>query len=349
MTTIEKYSIKDFNNIIFDGFDFKLPDETVNLISELSLEVGSPSYIKTPVFKKKENHLLKNAVPGVPSVDGNTPHMNILLDNAITSSHAYQYKKRRGRNTEIVNDEDWESLRSFHTTVIEQKVGIDVHIDLIRSNLNKMSDKNYEDLKNKIIDVIDTLIENDVTNENLLLVSTSIFEIASTNRFYSKLYADLYCDLINKYDFMKEVFEKSFYSFMDVFTQIDYVDPDKDYDRFCKINKDNEKRKSLSAFFVNLTLNGLITKEELLKVVCNLIKKVFEFIVLENKKNEVDEMTENIALLCVNKTILENKEFIVLDGLIIEDTIRKLANSKSKKYPSLSNKSIFKYMDMIDM
>jgi hypothetical protein len=197
--------------------------------------------------------------------------------------------------------------------------------------------------------VIDTLIENDVTNENLLLVSSSIFEIASTNRFYSKLYADLYCDLINKYDFMKEVFEKSFYSFMDVFTQIEYVDPDKDYDRFCRINKDNEKRKSLSAFFVNLTVNGLITKEELLKVVCDLINNVFEFIVLENKKNEVDEITENIALLCVNKSILENKEYKVFDGLTIEETISKLANSKTKKYPSLSNKSIFKYMDMIDM
>jgi len=346
MTTIEKYSLHDFNNIIFDGFDFKLPDETVNLISELSLEVGSPSYIKTPVFKKKENHLLKSVVPGITGIEVTSGH--ILTDN-VASSHAYQYKKRRGRNMDIVNDEDWESIRSFHTTVMEQKVGIDVHIDLIRSNLNKMSDKNYQDLKNKIIDVIDTLIENDVTNENLLLVSSSIFEIASTNRFYSKLYADLYCDLINKYDFMKEVFEKSFYSFMDVFTQIEYVDPDKDYDRFCRINKDNEKRKSLSAFFVNLTINGLITKEELLKVVCDLINNVFEFIVLENKKNEVDEITENIALLCGNKSILENKEYKVFDGLTIEETISKLANSKTKKYPSLSNKSIFKYMDMIDM
>jgi hypothetical protein len=341
---IEKYSLQDFNNIIFNGFDFKLPDETVNLISELSLEVGSPSYIKTPVFKKKEHPLIKPVL----SENNHANSMNSTHANN-ASSHSFQYKKRRGRNMEIVNDEDWESLRSFHATVIEQKVGIDVHIDLIRSHLNKMSDKNYHDLKNKIIDVIDTLIESDVTNENLLLVSSSIFEIASTNRFYSKLYADLYCDLISKYDFMKEVFEKSFHSFMDVFTKIEYVDPDKDYDQFCKINKDNEKRKSLSAFFVNLTMNGLITKEELLNVICSLIQKVYEFMVLENKKNEVDELTENIALLCGNKSILETKECIVLDGMTIEESIRQLANSKSKKYASLSNKSIFKYMDMIDM
>jgi hypothetical protein len=250
---------------------------------------------------------------------------------------------------EIVNDDDWESLRSFHTTVIEQKVGIDVQIDLIRSHLNKMSDKNYQDLKNKIIDVIETLIENNISNDNLLLVSSSIFEIASTNRCYSKLYADLYCELIHKYDFMKEVFEKSFNSFMDVFTKIEYVDPDKDYDQFCRINKENEKRKSLSAFFINLTLNGLITKDDLLNVLSNLLKKVYEYMHLDNKKNEVDELTENIAILCGNKGILENKECIVLDGMTIEESIRTLANSKSKKYASLSNKSIFKYMDLVEM
>lgn len=47
------YTLKDFTNITFDGFDFTLPEATLALISELSLEVGSPSYIKTPVFQKK--------------------------------------------------------------------------------------------------------------------------------------------------------------------------------------------------------------------------------------------------------------------------------------------------------
>lgn len=350
-TQIEKYSLQDFNNIVFDGFDFKLPDDTVNLISELALEVGSPTYIKTPIFKKKDPSLLKGleGAGGVIQLShGQNPSSLSSLQSS--SSHAFGYKKRKGnRNMEIVNDEDWESLRTFQATVIEQKVGIDVHIDLIRSHLNKMSDKNYQELKNKIIDVIDTLIESNVTNENLLLVSTAIFEIASNNRFYSKLYADLYCELIKNYDFMKEVFENSFQSFMEVFKHIEYVDPDKDYDLFCKINKENEKRKALSAFFVNLTLNGLITKEDLLNVIRCLIEKVFEFISVENKKNEVDEMTENIALLCSNKSILENKQIRVLENMTIEDCIRKLANSKSKTFPSLSNKSIFKYMDMIEM
>ena len=46
-------------------------------------------------------------------------------------------KKRRVGGTEIVKDNDWENLRTFHATKIEQKVGLDVEIDIIRTYLNK--------------------------------------------------------------------------------------------------------------------------------------------------------------------------------------------------------------------
>ena len=90
------------------------------------------------------------------------------------------------------------------------------------------------------------------------------FEIASTNRFYSKLYADLYADLISKFEIMREVFNNSFDKFLEMFTTIEYVDPNVDYDKFCKINSDNEKRKALSAFFVNLMINQIIPDEKII-------------------------------------------------------------------------------------
>ena len=57
-----KYSLEDVNQIIFNGFDFKLPDQTLEIISNLALQVGSPDYVKTPVFQKRENPL-KSDVP----------------------------------------------------------------------------------------------------------------------------------------------------------------------------------------------------------------------------------------------------------------------------------------------
>jgi hypothetical protein len=329
MTAILKYTLKDFTNIIFDGFDFTLPEETIALISELSLEVGSPSYIKTPVFQKKDNI----AKP--------------LLNNLSVSN-----KKRRGnKGMEILND-DWEALRSFQSTKIEQKTGLEGQIDLIRSNLNKISDKSYIDIRNKIVEMLDQLISDSLSKEEMMRVSIIIFEIASTNRFFSKLYADLYSDLINNYDIMKDVFKNSFDSFMELFNTIEYVDADKDYDLFCKINKDNERRKSLSAFFTNLMKNGIILPNDFKMLLCNLVKQLVDSIEVENKKNIVDELAENIAIL-YSKDLFSTEdgsnENYLIDGISVLDVITKLAGSKVKMYPSLSNKSIFKFMDMIEM
>ena len=328
-----KYTLKDFMNITFDGFNYALPEETITLISQLSLEVGSPSYIKTPVFQKRENPLKASTSSNLGGMVG---------------------KKRKGnKNVEVLNDSDWEALRTFQTTIIEQKVGLDAQIDLIRSNLNKISEKSYIDIRNKIVDLLDQLISEGISNDEMMRVSKIIFEIASTNRFFSKLYADLYSDLINKYDVMKEIFTNCFDSFIELFNNVEYVDADKDYDLFCKINKDNERRKALSTFFVNLMKNEIIPVHDLKSLLCNLLNQLVNFIEEENKKNIVDELTENIALLYSKNLFegaldLDQTKYMIGDSSVLE-IITKLANSKVKTYPSLSNKSIFKFMDMIEM
>jgi hypothetical protein len=326
---IIRYSLEDFNNLIFTGFNYELPIETVKIISELALEVGSPSYVKTPVFQKRENNMRSE-------LGGNSNG----------------FKKKKGKNMEI-NDSDWDSLRTFQTTKIEERVGINTEIDSIRLHLNKLSDKNYIDIRNKIMEVIDNVINNNSTSEDIARVSSAIFEIASTNRFYSKMYADLYSDIITKYEIMKDVFKTSLSQFSELFNVIEYVDPSVDYDKFCKINKDNEKRKALGVFFINLSMNGIIPILTIINITRNLLSQIYIFISQENKKNEVDELTENISLF-YKKELYKNDddddaEYELIDGFTITEIITKIAHSKVKDYKSLTNKSVFKFMDMIDM
>ena len=304
MAATLKYTLKDFNEIMFNGFNLVLPDSTIDIISKLAQEVGSPDYVKTPVFKKRDNKDLP-------------------------------FKKKR-----IV-----ETSKSFQTTRLEEKIGIDAQIDMIRSNLNKMTDKNYIDIRNKIFDTIDEIItETDDINR----VSTVVFEIASTNRFFSKIYAELYADLVNKYEAMKVVFENSLSQFTQLFDTIEYVDSTVDYDRFCKINKDNERRKALSAFFINLMDNNIIQKDRIVEITRNLLFQMYTFIAMDNKKNEVDELTENIALLYrVDLYAMINHEPI--DGMNIAQVIDKIAHSKTKDYKSLTNKALFKFMDLVNL
>jgi hypothetical protein len=333
------YHLKDFTDITFDGFNFNLPEETIQMISSLSLEVGSPTYIKTPVFRKRENPLKIN--PSIP--ESFTNNINNINNN--------NFKRKRGnKNMEIINDEDWDALRNFHTTKIEKNVGVDSNIDMVRSYLNKITDKNYADMKTKIFELLNEMIHENTNQEEITRISTIIFEIASTNRFYSKIYADLYTELIQQYEPMRLIFQECFDCFMDLFQNIEYVDPSVDYDQFCKINKTNEKRKALSTFFINLMINKIISKEKIIYIIQHLLLQIYTFISMDEKKNEVDELTENIVLL-FKRELFNDKdcEKEVTAGMNITQLIEFLANSKVKDFKSLTNKTVFKFMDMIDM
>ena len=260
-------------------------------------------------------------------------------------------KNKRNKPVEIINDEDWDSIRTFQTTKLEEKKGIDSQIDTIRVYLNKLTDKNYIDMRNKIIEIIDKLIQENISSEDMFRFSSIIFDIASTNRFYSKIYADLYSDLTTRYEIMKSVFEQNLDCFTELFNNIEYVDPNINYDRFCEINKTNEKRKSLASFYVNLMYNNIIKKQTIMNITRNILSQVYSFISQDDKKNEVDELTETVAIL-YKKNIYEGDtgtEYEKIDGLMIEEIIKIIANSKVKDYKSLTNKTLFKFMDLIDM
>jgi hypothetical protein len=327
-----KYTLEQFNNITFNGFKFDFPEDTLKIISEIALEVGSPNYVKTPIFQKRVNPM---------KVEVSSQKEKDFDPN----------RKRRGGNKsmEIVNDDDWETLRTFQTTKIEQRVGLDAQIDLLRSHLNKMSDKNYNDIKNKVVDIIENMMKEIIDNDDMTKLGTIIFEIASTNRFYSKIYADLYSDLINKFQIMEDIFQDNFKNYMNLFDNIEYVEPNVDYNKFCKINKDNEKRKALASFFVNLMNNKIISTDKIINIIRNLMSKIYIYINQDNKKNEVDELTENIAILYKKELFSGDVEYELIDGMTISEIIENLAHSKSKNYLSLSNKSIFKFMDLIEM
>jgi hypothetical protein len=241
-------------------------------------------------------------------------------------------------------NQKWAKPEPFKATKIEQKEGIQVNIDLIRSSMNKITDKNYIDLRNKIVEILEDLIKNDISKEEMTRIASFLFEIASNNRFYSKIYADLYSDLSLKYSEIQNAFQISLTKFMLLFDKIEYVDPSINYDKFCMINKENEKRKALSNFFLNLMYNGIIQKEVILNLIETLLQQIDKFIHLSEKVNEVDEIIENISILF--KEDMFSITSILVNNMTIYDYIRNLAKSKNKTYPSLTNKSIFKCMDI---
>ena len=315
------YSLDEFHTIGANGNDYKLSDDVLSIISKIVLEVGSPSYVKTPVFNKKS--YIKS--------DTN--------DNLI---------KRR----KPIKKEATPFQSSYKSTNTDNKTGIALHIDTIRSYLNKLSDKNVADITNKIIELIDqimndTEVTEETKNDELSNVSKIIFNIASTNRFYSAIYADVYSQLVTKYELIRLTFETNLNVFLDLFNNIVYVDASVDYDKFCKINKDNEKRKALSAFFVNLMSKNIITKTKIIEITQTLAGLLYNYISEEDRKNEVNEIAENLFIL-YNKKFDVDYNSVIIGNEPIHSFIKRLSKSKVNDYKSLSNKTIFKFMDLME-
>jgi hypothetical protein len=262
-------------------------------------------------------------------------------------------RRRKGnKQSEQVKDDDWESIRTFNTTKIDQHEGIDVFIDKIRSYLNKMSVKTYDEINTNVMTIIDSLISENMSNDDAIKISNIIFDIVSSNRFYSKLYANLYSNLLLKYEFIVTVFDEKFAAFADILNNVRYVSPEENYDLFCKINNENEKRKAVTAFFINLVFYNKVSASKIEELLIELLENLNNLIKEENKKFVVDEYIEIIF-------ILYNKELFVGDNSNINinvenhqkilDIIKHLAGVKVKTYPSLSSKSIFKLMDIVEM
>ena len=73
------------------------------------------------------------------------------------------------------------------------------------------------------------------------------------------------------YDWLKNIFNKNYDIIMEQYNNIKYVDSNKDYDGFCEMNKQNEKRRAITAFYVNLAINGFIKKNGVIKILINII------------------------------------------------------------------------------
>ena len=312
-----KYTLTNFQTINAEGFDVVLPTDVVDQINDLVKHVGSPNYIRTPIFHK----------PPKPSGS----------------------KRRHREPKQTINTQELWDKMTKHTVVSndEESDKNDLSIQSIRSYLNKLTDKNIDDISLKLCNIVDKTIEmNDL--ELIKPFANAIFEIASSNRFFSAVYADLYSILYTRYEIMQTLLEERYEMFFNNFDNIRYVSPDENYDAFCDINKENDRRRSMSTFYLNLYCNGVFPIEKIEKLLVHIMNKLLSSIELDNKTAEVEEYTENIAIL-YNHEMEYNDKLKLSNRMNIQQVVPLIAKTKNKTYPSLSSKCIFKFMDICEM
>ena len=342
------YTLKDFEDIIWTNNDktldsnqvFQLPKEILDLITSLTEQVSSPNYVKTPAFVKEGNR------------------------NSQNSDKPSNYKKKR-RHEQNVTAGDWEAIRNFKKTELVKKEGIDKDIDNIRLLINKLTDKTYYKITEKMFETIDEvkgkcninsdeleidsiMRDNEDVANNLNKIGYAIFNIATSNKFNSDVYAKLTCELQCKYDFMRPIIHNNIGEFMKMFESMEFVSSTEDYERFCEINVINDKRRAMSLFMVNLYKNEVISLDKMFENILNIQDMLVneESIMNPNKKMENEELSENLYIILTNipMDIFQKHN----SWLSIYDNIVRITKMDTKVYLGISPKSKFKHMDILD-
>jgi hypothetical protein len=245
-------------------------------------------------------------------------------------------------------DAEWELMRSFKPTKIESKTGIDKRLNDIRIALNKISAANYEKQRDAIFGLVNGYFESEEekTTANTKRISKTIFEIASTNKFYSEMYAKLYKELVDAHSVFYELLEELIAGFIAMDTIPVYVDPDTDYDGFCAYSKACEIRKSTTTFIVNCFKLGIITDSSVMDILSEFVKFVKDKRTDSSFTKNVEEVVENIyiiATMCIAELTKNAKwcEYAL-------PTIRQFVADKSSDFPGMSNRAVFKLMDVVD-
>jgi hypothetical protein len=309
---------------MFGGIQIELPKETLDLINTIANQVGSTDYIKTPQFPKRQ-------MP-VGGING--------LKHGVGQGNLHHHK--RAKNKEI-NDDDWDAIRNFQATDIKKaREGLELSIDNIRKNLNKITSKTYTKMVGEIMTEVAKICESE---NDLTKIGEFIFTTASSNIVFSSLYSKLYKELMDKYEVFKSIFKVHFDKITETFTAIEYYDANENYDKFCENNVKNSNRRAMCMFYVNLMKENIISKDEIVNIIKNLIKYFNSQVREDNKKEIADELSELIYIFITNSNSdLEDED----DWDDIVSQVEIISKYKVKDFPSITNKAIFKFMDILD-
>jgi hypothetical protein len=326
------YQLEDYNRITFDGLNYSLPFNIMELINKLTMEINNilPAPIHHTVEQKQKREDYGN----------------------------YKKSKANHRN-KAISDEEWNTIRNFKVTKIDKKEGIEKSVNDIRICLNKISIKNYEVQRDTLLELIGKTLQEIDSEEseeedgteikskenNIKKIVTAIFDIACNNKMNSELYANLYKELIQKYVIFNDIIVEYIEHYKENVRDINYIDPNTDYDAFCNYNKSNDRRKSLSLFIINLMKKGIIEKKVVVDIIIYFQDIVFQYVDLPNKTNEIEEITENLFILVPGSKSVCNDQ---VEWTMILDNINTISKLKSKDKQSLSTRAIFKYMDILD-
>jgi hypothetical protein len=253
----------------------------------------------------------------------------------------YQKVDRPQHNKKMPPSSSWKPpppKEEFKATIIvQERIGIEKDISNLRVSLNKISGKNFDSQCEIIIKIIEPYLNDE---ESLARIVQTIFDISGSNSFLSELNAKLYLKLTEKSVYFLERIQDLIQCY-----KTESYSYSKTLDTEAQ-NKENDKRKAMTNFMVNLMKQNVVSSKDGFDLMNGLLTKIENTISIVNKINEVEEMVENLFLfLSMGNELFKSME----EWDSIYDRISVLAEMKVKEKPSLSNRILFKFRDLLDL
>tara|TARA_Y100000389_G_scaffold205003_1_gene261860 strand:+ start:13575 stop:14558 length:984 start_codon:yes stop_codon:yes gene_type:complete len=252
------------------------------------------------------------------------------------------YQRNSSSQYQTTDNGNWEGARDFKATKIEKKEGIDKCISDMRGTLNRLSSKNYEGHRDKIIEDLQSFMLTN-SDDDIVTLLKSMFTIMSSNIGLSSTYADLFVELVGINESFDTIVDEFVETYRTSVREIHYINPETDYDGFCDYNKLNDTRKCHATFIVNLMKLDMISSETVLAILQEFQESVKQYIDEEGRENDVEEITENIVILYNGSKSLTEDSSIWKE--VIQPNIQYFLGLKVKEHISFTSRAKFKYMD----
>ena len=196
---------------------------------------------------------------------------------------------------------------------------------------------------------MDDIMCNEELNNKKDEVVNMVYDLISVNKVYSRMYAELYKDLVDKYDIFKYKLNNIVNEYKSSLLNVEFVSAEENYDEYCKYNKANDIVKSRTLFISNLLKIGMVSNNDYFDIMQYLITLLLKNADIENKENEVDELTENMFII-VNYLDKNYKNIKLCEEyLLIKLKMEEILVKENTSYKSMTKRCKFRLMDIIEI
>lgn len=287
------------------------------------------------------------ALPDVTMNDINVLHLHMGVQNLPVKNKTVDNPSKRNRPD---SGELWKKKEEFTATVIIKKEGYESCIGDLKKYLNKLTSANYDAQIESIIETMNSVMLIDAdetkTQECMTRMIDVLVQVACNNKYYSMLYAQVYERLAGLYSHILDEKVRIYDNFLSSLQGIEVGDPNVDYDKFCEITKKNDERRALMLFIINLYKLGGYNMQQLSHIVTVIDEMIHSHIHDSKFIEYTNELTEVMNMFVTNM-VTDIKD--CNEWAFVKDRIMDYSKYKTKNYPGMSSRTIFKYMDMIDL